>query len=102
MTYYVYILASRSRTLYTGITSNLERRMGEHRSGTREGFTKRYKIHRLVYFEVFGSAVAAISREKQVKAWRREKRVALVESANPTWDDLGGTAKVSSRTRFIG
>ncbi len=102
MTYYVYILASRSRTLYTGITSNLERRMYEHRSGAMEGFTKRYKIYRLVYFEVFGSAVAAISREKQVKAWRREKRVALVESANPTWDDLGGTAEVSSRTQFYG
>ena len=86
--YFVYILASRSRNLYTGVTNHLERRVFEHRRGLIAGFTKRYRIHRLVYCEPFGGIQAAITREKQIKSWRREKRVALIERGNPTWDDL--------------
>jgi putative endonuclease len=87
-TYCVYIAASRSRTLYTGVTNNLQRRMIEHRNGLVPGFSSKYKIHRLVYFEVFGDIRYAIEREKEIKAWRREKRVALIERRNPTWGDL--------------
>jgi len=86
--YYIYILASRSRNLYTGITNNLERRVYQHKQALVPGFTRKYKIHRLVYFEVFGDVRTAIAREKQIKAWRREKKVALVKSSNPTWEDL--------------
>ncbi len=86
--YYVYILASRARNLYTGVTSDLRRRVLEHRQGLLAGFTKKYRIHRLVYFESFNDVREALGREKQIKAWRREKRVALIESVNPAWDDL--------------
>ncbi len=86
--YYVYNLASRSRNLYTGVTNNLRRRVLEHKQGLLGGFTKKYGIHRLVYFEAFDNVREAIAREKQVKAWRREKRVALIKSVNPAWDDL--------------
>ena len=71
MPYYVYILSSRSRNLYTGVTNNLARRVSEHRQGLIPGFTHRYRIHRLVYFEPFVDVRAAISREKQIKKWRR-------------------------------
>jgi putative endonuclease len=86
--YYVYILASKSRTLYTGITNNLERRVIEHRRKLIPGFTARYNINRLVYFEVFHGALDAIGREKQIKSWSRMKKVALIESANRDWQDL--------------
>jgi putative endonuclease len=86
--YYVYLIASRSRVLYTGVTSDLARRVREHRLGEREGFTKTYRVHRLVFFERFHDPRSAIAREKQIKAWRREKKVALIEAANPTWEDL--------------
>ena len=85
--YYVYILASRSRNLYTGVTNNLRRRVLQHREGLTEGFTKKYRIHRLVYFESFEDVRTAIRREKQIKGWRREKKVALINATNPTWDD---------------
>ena len=87
--YFVYIVASRSRTLYTGVTNNLERRLVEHRQGAVPGFTKRYRIHRLMYYEVFGDIRAAIAREKQIKGWDRQKRLALIAGFNPTWKDLG-------------
>jgi len=87
-TYCVYILSSRSRSLYTGVTDNLERRIVEHREGRAPGFASRYRIHRLVYFKVFGQIRQAIAREKEINAWRREKKVALIESVNPTWEDL--------------
>jgi|SRR5215469_10811616 len=87
-TYYVYILASRSRNLYTGVTSKLERRVAQHRSGLVPGFTKRYRISRLVHYETFGDIRAAIAREKEIKAWRREKRIWLIEHQNPQWNDL--------------
>jgi putative endonuclease len=86
--YYVYILASKSRTLYIGVTSDLETRIREHRSGIYGGFTADYKVHRLVYYEPFHWVQAAISREKQLKRWRREKKIALIERDNPTWEDL--------------
>ena len=86
--YYVYILASRSRVLYIGITSRLAERVREHRSGVFDGFTEQYKVHRLVDFERFVDVRTAISREKQLKRWRREKKVVLSERENPTWEDL--------------
>jgi putative endonuclease len=81
-------MASRSLNLYTGITNNLHRRALEHKRGEIEGFTKRYRIERLVYYETFKYVRNAIAREKQIKAWTRAKRLALIKSANPTWQDL--------------
>ncbi len=86
--YYVYILASKSRVLYVGITSRLWARVREHRSGEFGGFTSEYKVHRLVYFECFQWVDSAIRREKQIKRWRREKKVTLIERENPTWEDI--------------
>ena len=91
--FYVYLLASRSRVLYTGLTNNLARRLGEHRLGEGKGFTRRYRVHRLVFFECFHDARTAIAREKEIKAWRREKKVALIEAANPTWEDLAAESE---------
>ena len=88
MSYYVYILSSRTKRLYTGVTNDLVRRVAEHKIGALQGFTKRYSINRLVHIEESDSIRPAIEREKQIKAWRREKKVALIESTNPEWDDL--------------
>ena len=87
-TYFVYIMASRSRVLYTGVTNDLERRSLDHKRGRNPGFTKRYNITRLVYFESFNDIRCAIAREKQIKAWTRTKRVRLIEQSNPLWNDL--------------
>jgi putative endonuclease len=87
-TYYVYVLASKSRTLYVGVTSNLDKRLWEHSNKTVDGFTSRYNVTRLVYFEQTQDVHSAIAREKQLKNWRREKKIALIEAMNPTWDDL--------------
>ncbi len=86
--YYVYILTNRSRTLYTGVTGNLEKRVFEHKNDTYQGFTSLYKIDRLVYFERFGDVGTAIAREKQIKGLLRIKKMALIVSANPEWKDL--------------
>ena len=86
--YYVYILASKSRTLYVGITKHLEIRLRQHRSGEFGGFTEQYNVHRLVYYQKFEWVQSAIAREKQLKRWRREKKVMLIERDNPTWEDL--------------
>ena len=86
--YYVYILASRSRVLYTGVTCNLQRRVRSHREGMTPGFTTRYRVNRLVYFEVTRDIRSAIAREKQIKGWKRGRKVALIQSVNPDWDDL--------------
>jgi putative endonuclease len=86
--YCIYILANRSRGLYVGVTSDIERRMIEHRDGLVEGFTTRYRVFRLVHFEMFGDITAAIAREKEIKAWRREKKIRLIERNNSTWADL--------------
>ncbi len=86
--YYVYILTNASRTLYVGVTNNLERRMYEHKNKLVRGFATKYNITWLAYYEETPSIESAIAREKQIKAWRRSKKTALVESANPQWKDL--------------
>jgi putative endonuclease len=86
---YVYMMGSASRrALYTGITADLQKRIYEHKKDLVDGFTRKYKCHRLVYFETFISIKDAIAREKEIKGWRREKKDKLVESKNPTWKDL--------------
>lgn len=87
-TCYVYILTNRSRTLYVGVTNNIKRRIWEHKQGEVQGFSRRYHVDSLVYVEVFGEVYAAIAREKQIKRWRREKKLRLVARANPEWHDL--------------
>jgi putative endonuclease len=86
--YYVYILTSRSRNLYVGVANDLERRVYEHKQKLVPGFTTKYNIDRLVYFETTEDVQAAIAREKQIKGWLRSRKIALIESVNPTWDDL--------------
>jgi putative endonuclease len=87
--YYVYIMTNRSGTLYTGVTNNLMRRVFEHKHHLIEGFTKKYNITRLIYYEVTDDVRLAIRREKQIKGWVRKKKTALIESMNPEWNDLG-------------
>src|SRR5215203_318508 len=86
--YYVYIMSSLRRTLYIGMTNNLERRVFEHKTGAVPGFTSRYRVTRLVFFEDTNDVIAAIEREKYLKGWLRAKKVALIESMNPLWNDL--------------
>jgi putative endonuclease len=86
--YFAYIVCSRSGTLYIGMTNNLYRRALEHKSGSIEGFASKYHWERLVYYESFDQVQKAIAREKQLKGWRREKKIALIESKNPRWEDL--------------
>lgn len=87
-TYFVYILSSISGTLYVGISNNVQRRSAEHVIGQANSFSARYKVNRLVYFEIFTDAVKAIAREKQIKGYRREKKIALIKKMNPSWIDL--------------
>ena len=88
-TYYVYILASRRNgTLYIGVTNNLERRISEHQEGPITGFTKKYKVHHLVYHETTNDINAALQREKQLKKWNRKWKLELIEKENPDWKDL--------------
>jgi len=86
--YYVYIMTNRSGTLYTGVTNNLQRRVYEHKHKLVTGFTAKYNITRLIYFESTPDVRSAIAREKQIKGWLRAKKVALIASTNPNWDDL--------------
>ena len=86
--YFVYIMASKGRTLYVGVTSNIERRVYEHKHKLTPGFTSKYNIDRLVYVEVFPYVNDAIGREKEIKRWSRAKKIALIEYENPTWRDL--------------
>ncbi|HKP75868.1 MAG TPA: GIY-YIG nuclease family protein [Longimicrobiaceae bacterium] len=86
--FYVYILCNRSRTLYIGVTNNLARRVREHKGHEGSGFTAKYHVSQLVHFEVFQTARDAITREKQLKSWRRVKKVKLISRENPTWRDL--------------
>ena len=88
-TYWVYIMTNRSGTLYTGVTSDLPRRVYEHRRSLVSGFTSRYKIDRLVHAEAFREVSDAIAREKQIKGWVRSRKLALITDANPDWRDLG-------------
>jgi putative endonuclease len=86
--YFVYILANKMRRLYVGVTSDPERRVWEHRTKAVAGFTSRYNIDRLVWYESTNHVIDAIAREKEVKGWRREKKAALIEAENPGWRDL--------------
>ena len=86
--YYVYIMANVSRSLYVGVTNDLQRRVYEHKQKLSDGFTRKYNLTLLVYFEATPDILAAIAREKQIKGWLRAKKVSLVESVNPKWLDL--------------
>jgi putative endonuclease len=88
--FFVYMMTNRSRVvLYTGVTNDLQRRVWEHKNATVRGFTKRYKLDRLVYYEDYRDVRDAITREKEIKGWRREKKNALVGTLNSSWKDLG-------------
>lgn len=89
--YYVYIVANQGRMIYVGVTNDLRRRIAQHREGTFPGFTSRYNLHLLVYFEYFRDINKAIAREKQIKGWRREKKLKLIEKDNAGWLDLYNT-----------
>ena len=87
--FYVYILSNiRNTVLYTGVTNDIKRRIYEHKMGMNDGFTKKYHVHKLVYFEVFEYVDLAISREKQIKGYSREKKVKLIEANNSEWNEL--------------
>ena len=86
--YYVYIMTNKSRTLYTGVTNDLMRRVYEHKKKLVPGFTSKYNIQYLVYYETTSSIYSAIEREKQIKGWLRSKKIALIASMNPEWKDL--------------
>ena len=86
--YFVYIVASKSRVLYVGMTNTLDRRVCEHKNDLIDGFSKQYRCHRLVYYESFDDVRKAIDREKQLKRWNRAKKIWLIERINPTWEDL--------------
>ena len=111
-TYYVYIMTSRTGTLYTGMTSELKRRVYEHKQKLRDGFTKKYDVTRLAYYEETHGVHTALAREKEIKKWRRSKKIALIKSINPKWQDLSagwydeGTSKksteLSRRVRHMG
>src|SRR5215813_5020776 len=87
-TYYTYIMSSRTKVLYIGMTNNLERRIQQHKEGEHDSFTQEYRCHALVWFERYATASAAIAREKQLKGWRRSRKIALIEQQNLEWEDL--------------
>jgi len=90
MAFYVYITTNKNRTaLYTGVTNDLVKRIAQHKLKLGQGFTKRYNADRLVYYEVFEDAVSAITREKQIKAGSRQKKIDLIRNTNKNWEDLG-------------
>jgi len=86
--YYVYMIANATRILYTGMGNNLNRRVWEHKEKSNEGFTSHFNVCRLVYWESFDDVKKAIDREKQIKRWRREKKIVLIQKMNPNWHDL--------------
>jgi len=86
--YYVYIMTNKSGTLYTGITNDIKKRIYTHKNKLIPGFTKKYNISRLIYFEIFGDVYFAISREKTIKGWLRKKKIELIRKTNPDWKDL--------------
>jgi len=90
--FFVYILASRFRTLYVGVTNDIARRLAHHRERAPGSFTARYRVTRLVHLEEFGDVRGAIAREKQLKGWTRAKKTRLIEATNPEWKDLGDLA----------
>jgi putative endonuclease len=98
--YFVYIVCSRSGTLYIGVTNNIYRRALEHKRREIEGFASKYKCDRMVYYESYDEVHKAIGREKQLKGWSRAKKIALIESLNPRWEDLA--EKWGAEMRFAG
>jgi len=88
MEFYVYIMTNISKTLYIGVTNDLVRRISEHKDGLHKGFTKKYKINQLLYYEIYIYVLEAIQREKSLKHWKREKKLQLIERVNPHWKDL--------------
>ena len=86
--YYIYIMTNRSGTLYTGVTNNIKQRVHQHKNKLIEGFTRKYNLTRLVYFETFSDVYSAIAREKTIKGWLRKKKIELINEANPDWKDL--------------
>ena|SRR3989304_2633237 len=86
--YFVYILASKSRVLYADVTNNLQRRVSEHGAKIIKGFTARYNVSRLVHYETTSDVRVALAREKEIKGWRRQKKLTLIEADNPRWEDL--------------
>jgi len=86
--YHVYIMTNKSGTLYTGITNDIKKRVYEHKNKLIPGFTEKYNISRLIYFETFGDVYSAISREKTIKGWLRKKKIELIQKTNPDWKDL--------------
>jgi putative endonuclease len=97
--YFVYIMSNSSKMLYTGVTNDIETRAFQHKSKLIPGFTQKYNIHKLVYFEEFRNVREAIRREKQIKGWLRSRKVVLIESMNPSWKDLAEDHSKSS-TKF--
>ncbi len=88
-TFYVYILTNKyNNVMYVGVTNNLTRRLYEHKNELIDGFTKRYHVHKLVFYESTGDPVSAIAREKEIKGWTRDKKNTLVESKNPNWEEI--------------
>lgn len=98
-TFWVYIMANHSRSLYTGVTNDILRRVTEHKQGVIAGFTHRYRLTRLAYCEGFASIREAIAREKQIKGWLRSKKVALIQTKNPRWRDLAADWPHSLKVR---
>jgi len=86
--FYVYIMTNKSGTLYTGMTNNIKKRTDEHKNRLVDGFTKKYNINRLLYFEMFADVHSAIAREKTIKGWVRKKKLELIRTVNPDWHDL--------------
>ena len=86
--FYIYIMASRARVLYVGVTNDLVRRVNEHKAGRIPGFTSTYRVTRLVHFEEFTDIRDAIAREKEIKGWKRSRKLTLIQTRNPTWEDL--------------
>ena len=101
--YSVYILGSLSGSLYIGVTSNLSFRVRQHKEHTFRGFTAKYDVDRLLHYEIYAEVATAIAREKQLKGWKREKKIALIEKNNPAWEDLSnGWYAKPARTTFQG
>jgi putative endonuclease len=96
--YYTYIMASRSRVLYVGVTNDLARRVNEHKQSRNPGFTSKYRVTRLVYFEEFADIRVAIAREKELKGWKRSRKIDLIAGRNPTWEDLADSPSSSNPT----
>jgi len=91
--YYVYILTNKSNTLYVGVTNNLQKRLYEHKNKLVNGFTKKYNLNKLIYFEIYQNINDAIKREKQIKGWIRKKKIALIKTKNPNFNDLSKNFK---------